>query len=181
MLFRSLGDKSQSGDANIKWIDGFIEQMKDEYASLASYNSAVTFGTSAWNAIYGVYEVLPEEVLDRGAEIYVGPGLYRSFILGLLSNNLFHFSAPNEAYPDEIFLPGTNAKLVKTPGLAGTKHIVGTFPDNLVYGCDMENDNEDIKVWFSDDDDIWKVKVNWNSGVAYHFPSMIVLHTIADS
>ena len=180
------GDKSQSSDADIKWIDGFIEQMTDDASNLAAAmisGSALAHGTSAWNAVYAVYEAMTEETLERGGMIFVSPALYREFILALLNKNLYHFSAPDAAYPDEIFIPGTNVKLVKTAGLAGTTlpTLVGTFPDNLVYGCDMENDNEDIDLWYSKDDRLWKLTANWNTGVAYHFPEHIVLAEIAAS
>ena len=180
------GDKSQTSDADIKWIDGFLEQFADEYSSLASYmvgGSALAHGTTAWNAIKAVYMAMPEETLERGGVIFVSPALYREFVMDLVAKNLFHYSGPQDAAPEEIVFPGTDVKVVKTPGLAGTTlpTLVGTFADNLVYGCDMENDNEDIKVWFSDDDDLWKVKVNWNTGVAYHFPNQVVMATIAAS
>lgn len=180
------GDKSQTSDANIKWIDGFIEQMSDDASYLASAMisaSALAHGTTAWNAILAVYKAMPEETLERGGVIFVSPALYREFVLDLVAKNFYHYAGPDAAYPEEIYFPGTNVKVVKTPGLAGTTlpTLVGTFADNLVYGCDMENDNEDIKVWFSDDDDLWKIKVNWNTGVAYHFPGQIVLAEIAAS
>jgi hypothetical protein len=180
------GDKSQTSDADIKWIDGFLEQFKDENSALAAYmvgGSALAHGTSAWNAIKAVYMAMPEETLSRGGVIFVSPSVYRDFVMDLVAKNLFHYSGPQDAAPEEIIFPGTDVKVVKTPGLAGTTlpTLIGTFADNLVYGCDMENDNEDIKVWFSDDDDLWKVKVNWNTGVAYHFPNQVVMATIAAS
>ena len=180
------GDKSQTSDANIKWIDGFLEQFKDENSYLASYmvgGSALAHGTSAYNAILAVYMAMPEETLERGGIIFVGPALYREFLMDLVAKNYFHYSGPQDAAPEEVVFPGTDVKVVKTPGLAGTTlpTLVGTFADNLVYGCDMENDNEDIKVWYSDDDDLWKVALKWNSGVAYHFPGQVVMATIAAS
>lgn len=180
------GDKSQTSDANIKWIDGFLEQFKDENASLAAYmvgGSALAASTTAWNAIKAVYLAMPEETLERGGMIFVSPSLYRNFVVELVAQNLYHYSGPQDAAPQEIVFPGTDVRVVKTPGLAGTtlQTLIGTFADNLVYGCDMENDDEDIKVWFSDDDDLWKIKVNWNTGVAYHFPDQIVMATIAAS
>ena len=180
------GDKSQTSDANIKWIDGFLEQFKDENSYLAAYmvgGSAIAHGTSAYNAILAVYMAMPEETLERGGIIFVGPALYREFLMDLVAKNYFHYSGPQDAAPEEVVFPGTDVKVVKTPGLAGTTlpTLVGTFADNLVYGCDMENDNEDIKVWYSDDDDLWKVALKWNSGVAYHFPGQVVMATIAAS
>jgi hypothetical protein len=69
--------------------------------------------------------------------------------------------------------------VVRTPGLAGSLKLVGTCGDNLVYGCDMENDHEDIDLWWSQDDRVFKYQVKWNSGVAYHFPDQVVVGTFA--
>ena len=180
------GDKSQTSDADIKWIDGLLEQFSDESAYLAADmtgTNALAHGTSAYNAILAVYMAMPEETLDRGGIIFVSPAFYRSFMQDLVAKNFFHYSGPQDAAPDEFIFPGSDVKVVKTPGLAGTTlpTLVGTFGDNIVYGCDMENDNEDIKIWFSDDDDLYKVKVNWNSGIAYHFPGQVVVAEIAAS
>lgn len=180
------GDKSQTSDANIKWIDGLLEQFKDENSSLAAYlvgGSALTAGTSAWNAITAVYKAMPEETLERGGLIFVSPSLYREFVLDLVAKNFYHYSGPQDAAPEEIVFPGTDVKVVKTPGLAGTtlQTLVGTFGDNLVYGTDMENDNEDIKIWFSDDEDQFKYSVKWATGIAYRFPGQVVMATIAAS
>lgn len=180
------GDKSQTSDADIKWIDGFLEQFKDEYTSLAAYmvgGSAIAHGTSAYNAIKAVYMAMPEETLDRGGVIFVGPALYREFLQDMVAKNYFHYSGPQDSAPEEFVFPGTDVKVVKTPGLAGTTlpTLVGTFADNLVYGTDMENDEEDIDLWFSKDDRVFKFTASWNSGVAYHFPGQVVMATIAAS
>ena len=180
------GDKSQTSDTDIKWIDGFLEQFKDEYSSLAAYlvgGSALAHGTSAYNAIKAVYMAMPEETLERGGLIFVSPALYREFLQTLVEKNYFHYSGPQDSAPDEFVFPGTDVKVVKTPGLAGTTlpTLVGTFGENLVYGCDAEGDLEEVKIWFSDDDDLFKLKIKWNSGVAYHFPGQVVMATIAAS
>ena len=173
------GDHTQSSDTDIKWIDGIIYQLTNDAAVI---DTAIAYGTNAYNAIKAVYMDLPDEVLERGAEIYVSPARYREFLQALVDKNFFHYSGPQDAAPEEFVFPGTDVKVVKTPGLAGVNYsIVGTFPANFVYGCDAEGDTEDIKIWFSDDDDLFKVKVKWNSGIAYHFGNLIVLGTIADT
>ena len=180
------GDKSQTSDANIKWIDGFLEQFKDENSYLAAYmvgGSALAHGTSAYNAILAVYMAMPEETLERGGIIFVSPALYREFLQDLVAKNFFHYSGPQDSAPDEFVFPGSDVKVVKTPGLGGTTlpTLVGTFAENLVYGCDMENDEEVIDIWWSKDDRVFKYDVEWNSGVAYHFPNQVVMATIAAS
>lgn len=180
------GDTSKTTDANLKWIDGFLEQFKDENSSLAAYmvgNSALAAGTSAYNAIKAVYMAMPEETLKRGGVIFVSPALYREFLNDMVEKNYFHYSGPQNAAPEEFIFPGSDVKVVKTPGLAGTtlKTLVGTFAENLVYGTDMENDEEVVDIWWSQDDRVFKYDVEWNSGVAYHFPNQVVMATIAAS
>lgn len=140
---------------------------------------AIAAGTSAYAGILAVYMALPEEVIERGAEIYVSPAIYRQFLQEMVALNYFHYSGPQDSYPEESVLIGTNAKVVKASGLAGSLKILGTFARNLIYGTDLESDREEIKVWFSDDDDVFKLKVKWVAGVQIAFPDMVVLGTFA--
>lgn len=171
------GDHTKTTDADLKWIDGFIYQF-DNDSDVVDVSLAA--GTSAYNAIKAVYLKMSEEALERGGVIFVSPALYRDFLAALVEKNFYHYSGPQDSAPDEFVFPGSDVRVIKTPGLAGVNtKIVGTFADNLVYACDVEGDLEDIKIWFSDDDDLFKIKVKWNSGVAYHFPAHVTLGTIA--
>jgi len=171
-----LGDKSQTSDTDIKWIDGFVKQI---YADTASTKVSIASGTSAYNGIKSVFLALPEEVLNRGGIIFVSPAIYRLFTQAMVEKNYYHYAGPQESFPEEFFFPGTDVKVVKTPGLAGDLHIVGTFADNLVYGTDGENDNEVVDIWWSQDDRVFKYQVKWASGAAYKFPAMNVIGTFA--
>lgn len=156
-------------------IDGFLTQFAAD-ASVLTENIAA--GTNAYEGILQVYLAMPEEAVERGAVIFVAPEVFRIAVAGLVAANLYNYAAPSGDV-DEFILPGTNAKVVKAPGLAGTLKVVGTFGDNLVYGTDGENDSEDVDVWFSKDDRLFKYEVKWNTGVAYHFGDQIVVGTFA--
>lgn len=169
------GDKA-SGNADLKWIDGFIKIAGAE----ADVKDVTIDADKIYDAILAVYMELPDDVIERGAEIYVSPANFRKFMQELVAKNFFHYAGATEAAPEEFYFPGTNAKVVLTPGLTGVNDkILGTFAKNLFYGCDMEGDAEDIKVWFSDDDDLYKLKVKWNMGVQIAFPDMVVLGATA--
>lgn len=164
------GDKSASTDASKKWIDGFIKQMNAD-ASVVD----VTLSGNAYDDILSVYGAMSEEALERGGEIYVSPAIYRAFLQELVANNYFHYAGPNDNYPNEYILPGTDVKVVKTAGLKGRDEIVGTFAKNLAYLCDMEGDNEDIDLWFSKDDRVFKMEVLFACGASYYFGEHVVL------
>jgi hypothetical protein len=120
---------------------------------------------------------MPEGILDMTPEIYVSPAVFRKFVQEMVAKNWYQITVG--APQDEFVLPGTDVKVVKTKGLAGTQNIVGTFPKNLFYGTDMEGDEEAIDLWYSKDDRVFKLEALWNSGVQIAYPDMVVLGTIA--
>ena len=173
------GDTSQASNTDLKWINGILKQLASDSDKVAV---SIAAKTAIYDAIKAVYMAIPEETLERGAEIYVSPANYRDFLQAMVEKNYFHYSGPQDSAPEEFVFPGTDVKVVKTPGLAGVNdRIVASFPENFVYGCDAEGDLEDVKIWFSDDDDLFKLKVKWNSGIAYRFPNQVTLGTIAGS
>ena len=171
-----LGDTAQTSDTDIKWLDGIIAQLDDDASCI---DVDINEGTSAYGGILAVYNAMPEEVLERGGMIFVSPAIYRAFLQDMVAINFYHYAGPMDAAPEEFILPGTDVKVVKTPGLAGSLKIVGTFADNLVYGTDGENDNEVIDIWWSQDKRVFLYQVKWATGIAYRYPDMNVLGTFA--
>lgn len=171
------GDKTaHSSDNSLKWIDGYLAIAGDESDVI---DVSITSGSSAYAGILKVYASLPERTLQRNPVIFVSPAIYRAFMMEMVAQNLYHYPVPEGGAPLEFYLPGTNCRVRNTPGLEGSLLILGTFPRNLVYGTDMLNNNEDIDLWFSKDDDVWKLKALWNSGVQFYFPDQVVLGTFA--
>lgn len=173
------GDTTQASNTDLKWLNGILKQLASDSDKVAV---SIAANTAIYDAIKAVYLAIPEETLERGAEIYVSPANYRDFLMAMVEKKYFNYSGPQDSAPEEFVFPGTDVKVVKTPGLAGVNdRIVASFPENFVYGCDAEGDLEDVKIWFSDDDDLFKLKVKWNSGIAYRFPNQVTLGTIAGS
>lgn len=150
-------------------IDGFLTQFS---ADASTVSVTLTGVTGAYDAVKTVYFAMPGEALDRGGLLFVDPAIFRALINDLTVLNYFHYDMGN-GYKEDFLLPGTDARVVNTPGLANTKAIVGTFGDNLVYGCDMQGDSESVDLWWSNDNRVFRYEVKWNSGVAYHFSDQI--------
>lgn len=168
------GDTTLTSDNTRKWIDGFLKIAKNEDGVV---DVAIAASKTAYEAILDVYMALPEGILEMTPEIYVSPALFRKFVQEMVAKNWYQITVG--APQDEFTLPGTDVKIVKTKGLAGTQNIVGTFPKNLYYATDMEGDEEDIDLWYSKDDRVFKLEALWNSGVQIAYPDMVVLGTIA--
>lgn len=169
------GDKDSS-DATLKHFDGLLKALN---AASGTIKEEVSAG-SAYEAIKAVYMAIPEHLLSKSnVKINVSPAVYRQFLMEMVEKNLYHYSGAQNDYPTEFVFPGTNVAVALTEGLAGTQHIVAAQDSNLVYGCDMEGDMEDLKLWFSDDNDVFRLKGKWNAGVNVAFPDEVVLATIA--
>ena len=162
MIF--LGDKGNSDMFN-----GLIKVAKDAGVS----EDVLTKSDGAYANIKSVYMSLPEEVIEKGATIYVSPATYREFTQELVAKNLFHYSGPTDAYPTEIIFPGTDVKVKRAAGIAGTDYILAGVPKDWFYGCDLSDANEEIKVWYSNDQDVVRMKVLFNAGVQVAFPDEV--------
>lgn len=162
-----LGDTSQSSDAVLKWFDGIVELCKDSISGSTGVISCTLTGMNAYDGVMEVYNNLPENVLEIGAELFVSPAIFRAFVQSLVNLNLYHYDPG--APEDEVLIPGTNAKVVKTAGLAGSYAVVGTYGRNLVFGTDGQNDTEEIDAWWSKDDRTWKLAVEFSMGVQIAF------------
>lgn len=170
-----LGDKTATTDPVKKWIDGFITIAG---SATGVVPVSIASGSTAYEGVLAVYNALTENALERGAEIYVSPAIFRAFMQDMVAKNFFHYNPGNENL-EYFLLPGTDVKVVKTLGLAGSLKILGTYPANLYYGCDMQNDNEDVDMWWSQDNRTFRLEVLWNSGVQIAFPDQVALGTFA--
>lgn len=170
------GDTS-SEDTGLKWIDGWLEQIDDDSDTI----EVDSMPAGAYDGILAVYLAMPAAARKMGGIIFVAPEIFDIFMQDLVKLNYFHYSGAVEEAPEEFYLPGTRVKVRSTEGLEGSLTIVGTFAKNLVYGTDMEHDEEDLDMWYSKDDRVFKVEALWNSGVSYYFPDQIVYGTFAAS
>lgn len=162
-----------STDEDLKRFDGLVKIAK---ADSDTVKVTVAENSTHYDAVKQVLLSIPEDIADRAA-IFVSPAFYRGYLQELVEKNYFHY-VPNAGAGDEIVIPGSDVKLVKTPGLAttgATKYIIAADPKELVYGCDLENAREIFDVWYSKDADTFRLKALWNSGVQYMFSDRFVL------
>ncbi len=168
-------DKS-SGDL----FDGLLKVINTASGTI---KESIASGKSAYDAIYQVYMAIPEKILGtEGLTINVSPKVFRAFCKELTDMNMFHYTAGDGV--NEVILPGTGVPVKMVRGLADPngikdRKIVATYDKNLVFGCDMIDDAEELKAWYSDDNDEHRLKAIWNAGVQIAFPDLCVLGTMA--
>ena len=169
------GDTAKAGDANLKWIDGLLKLSASEEGIV----KATIDGASAYGDISKAIAAIPDEALEIGAELYVAPAKYRQYLTELVEKNFYHYSGPVNEFPKEFVHPGSDVKVVYTPGLKGETSMLATFPDNIRVGCDIEGASEDIKVWWSEDNQEYRILAKWNIGVQVAFPELVLFASMA--
>lgn len=160
------GDKASSDD-NLNKIDGLIKILGAESTVV---KPSVAEGASAFDKVKAAYMAIPEKVLDK-AVIFVGADTFRAYAQELVEKNLYHY-APTGT--EEMYVAGTNTKLIALNGLNGTGVIVAGAPENFYFGCDMISDSEELKVWYSLDNQEHRMAMSFNYGVNVAFPDEIV-------
>ena len=166
------GDTS-SEDTDLKWIDGWLEQLDDDTDTI----EVQSMPAGAYDGILAVYLAMPQAARKMGGVIFVAPEIFDIYLQDLVKLDYFHYASAVEEAPQEFYIPGTRVKVRSTEGLEGSLTIVGTYGKNLVYGTDMEHDEEDLDIWYSKDDRVWKIEALWNSGVSYYYPDQIAWGT----
>lgn len=126
---------------------------------------------STYDKVMAVYMAMDEKVLEDGI-IFVSPFTFRAYVKDLVDKNLYHYN-PADGALEEIFIPGAGVKVRKARGIKG-ETIFGTSPKNMIYATDFMGNAEEVKVWFSDDADTYRVKVRFNYGATFAFPNLVV-------
>lgn len=152
-------------------MDGLLTIL--DAASASTIKPSLATGTSIYDKTLAVYKAIPAGKLES-ASIFMGIDKFRDLVLELTAKNLYHYS-PEVDSNLEIVLPGTNTKVRGVYGLNGEKAIVAADGENIYFGVDMEGDEERFDLWYSQDNQEFRLAINFNAGVQVAFPDEIVV------
>ena len=162
-------------------VEGINEKMeKLVWQGATSGNSASTItvtgssATSMYNKVQEVILAIPEDILDK-AVVFMSPANFRKLVFELVEKNLYHFAPGADIEDKDIIFPGTEVRIHKTIGLKGSDKIYASAYANMVYGADLENDQEKVRFWYDDNSELFKYSIHWNAGVKTLYPDMVVL------
>ena len=151
--------------------DGLLTILAAESASTIA--AGATSADTEYERVLKVYKAIPAAKLDK-AEIFMGMDEFRGLVLELTAKNLYHYD-PKVDDAMQIILPGTSTKINAVSGLNGVKAIIAADPENIYYGCDMEGDEEKFDLWYSKDNQEFRLAVAFNAGVQVAFPDEVVV------
>jgi len=145
-------------------------------ANASPYITTVTAITAS-NVIavlQAIYAAIPVQVLDKeDLRIFMGTDISRLYQTALTNANLFSF-IPNPDALSEYYLHGTNVKIVPVPGLSATNKLYAIRSSNMFMGVDLENEEEELKTWYSQDYDSVFMRMKFKLGTQISQPTEIV-------
>jgi len=136
--------------------------------------------TNALSQVDILIEDLDENVLDRDDLIvFMSYGNYRKYVTNLRSSNYFHYS-PEEAGKDfETFHPGTNILVAPAKGLNGSEKVTLGPAGYMVAGVDLMSDSEDLRMWWSQDNQEVRLAAKFKIGSQIAWPQSFVTNDLA--
>lgn len=164
------GDKTGNGDL----IDGFLTQAlgADSASTITVTGSSAT---SVSERVEAVIMALPEELLDK-ATIFISPASFRKLAFELQKAYKYNANLYDADVEDkDILYPGSEIRVHKTMGLIGSDKLYASAYDNMVYGCDLENDQEKVRAFEDQKNGTWCYDIAWNAGVKTIFPDFVVV------
>lgn len=175
-----------SGTGNLNKFDGIIKLANAASGSTVAANTTALMGAAITGftssnirtAVDAMWRALPSKVKGKSdVRIFIGWDLYELYVSSLRDQNLFHYSADNAN--GELVIPGTQYRLTAVHGLDGTNRMFAMRMSNLFLGVDLQNEEEEFKIWFSEDDDVVKFKARFKMGINFAFPDEIVQFLLA--
>jgi hypothetical protein len=174
-----------SANVNLNKFDGLAKLIQAASASVVHANTTAFYGTplaasagiTAGNVVAvldAVYKAIPAEIVGKpDTAIMVGQDVFRTYTIALKNANLFAYTFDG-AGDSELILPGTQIKVIATPGLNGTSKIYATNVSNLFLGTDLLNEEERFELFYAKEADQVRFVSEFKMGVNFAFPTQVV-------
>lgn len=174
------GDTDSTSE-NLKRFDGLIKIIdagSPVNANVSGYVSggpiSVLSATNIVASLNGVYKAIPVEIIDQDdLKVFVGNDVYRLAILAYQALNLYNYKVDGDANQTFV-IPGTNVELVAVNGLNGTGDIYATTLSNIAMAFDLEAEEENYKIWYSQDTNEVRYRVAFKLGVGVAYTTLCV-------
>lgn len=166
-------------------FNGLLKLISTDASNgVKTYDASV--GVDYNEVIDKAYQNITDDMYARGEIVmFVSPTVYRGYISELNAVCCANREAIDAA-SDFITYPGDSRVTIRpTYGLTGAKisgkdvYVVATWAKNLVFGTDVENSENDFKVWYDDKDEMTRFKVLFNAGTQIKFPAEVITITKA--
>lgn len=173
--------KIQEGVEELVWqgnsglsIDGYLKQITELESGSTIAASGITTASTIVDKIDAVVEALPQRALKKGVNIFVSYTDFRAYVKALNATCCANRPIQDAAVEELDYLGDSRVKIIPVSGLEGTGHIVAAPEDALVYATDIENSENQYKMWENEETEKVNFRVLFRAGTALKFPDEIV-------
>lgn len=135
-----------------------------------SGQTAVSTKDTVYDDVMDLIDAVPAKADQYGNKaVLMSPAQFKLFRRALIAQNLYHFD-PSVNTDEKIEVPGTDYIAVKgtfagdVENVSSDAMIAGPM-DQIVYGVGLEDDFDNLKIFYSADNDEVRVMAAWRMGV----------------
>jgi len=153
-----------------KWNEDYLggKILTDITVANGAVDSGQTVASTASTIVDDVMDLIdavPASVLDReDLGVIMSPAYFNMLRRALTAQNLFHFNPADTNSNTELMMPGTDFRVIKSSGFSGNGFVAGPLKD-LVVGVGLEDDFDNLKIFYSADNDEVRVMAAWRIGL----------------
>ena len=139
--------------------------------------SLIDTTAKAKGAVLAVIKALPARIKGKtDVRIFCGWDVYDLLVQAYVDANLFHYNPGNENTPpaSEFKVPGTGYSVVPVHGLTDTNDIYAFRMSNIFLGVDLQGEEDNFEMWYSQDDRNVKFSSSFKIGVQFAFMDEVV-------
>jgi hypothetical protein len=114
-----------------------------------------------------LYEALDARVqMMDDVVIFMSPSYYRMAVRAFVAANLFHYDMANGT--GDVYLPGTNAKLVQSSGFIGSDAFVAVPSKYAIFATGLMTDAETIRMVYDNVNDKVALRAYYRRGLSVY-------------
>jgi hypothetical protein len=173
-----------AASGNLVLCDGLLEILQFTSATSSVIAPGTTASFSKANSIaiidsiISAFETSATDAIGReNTNIYISYPNFTLLTQALRDANYYHYDANQGDFKIANYL-GTNYTVVAVRGLNGGNRILMTPADNLYWGVDLMNDQEQFEIFYDKLLDKVYTRVKWKQGAQIAFPEFVVLYKI---
>ncbi len=179
------GEDGIGAGNNGHW-DGFVTLLSSGTTDADSGGSIsdLTDPTEALTAQYLVYEAAASAGLTdyEDFRVFIGYDAYAALVRGLNQGSItygtFVDGTGGEKQPDSapqgLVFHGTGLRVIPVVGLNNTNKLYASRTSNMYIGVDAEGDFQNFETWYSQDDRVVKLAIEFKVGCQVAFPSEVI-------
>lgn len=172
---------------NITLCDGLLYDLEKVTGSASVLITASSSSAFSVNPITFVNDIIAlalasavDMLIEPDKNIYMSYSNFNLLRNALMLNSGTYFQYTNGTDEAAEFMMknffGTGFNVIAVAGLNGSSRIVATFAKNLVYGVDLENDQDKFEVFYDKYRDLVLFRSKWKQGAKVAFTNQVVLH-----